>query len=304
MEGGNLDERASGGRSGGAAVTFKKVPFCPSDVHHSREEVLEGMLLNGNESEGLELVERRDGSRGDTSVATTPFSAQSHSGDEEHVCRKHSTCASCSALAGSRTEIKEDRIQSEEVVISLRGIAVEAALKQDDGAAAVGRKSMVPFVSLLSDGFRLNKAASCDPYLLAPIKMRNTAAELEPDSQQIVPPSTEQLSWQANTAPSKVTVTACRLGQFRFKGSNELVSIVNFLPQRLLSRRFPTDPPSGKGLRITVGHGAVTSGLMPVLDIVQEYRRLFLQQSSESSFRVSSVRKTPLIASKVFRSST
>ncbi|GAX78739.1 hypothetical protein CEUSTIGMA_g6176.t1 [Chlamydomonas eustigma] len=69
-----------------------------------------------------------------------------------------------------------------------------------------------------------------------------------------------------------VDVVAIQLGMFRFKGSPEVIPIVNVLPSWLANRRFPQEAPKGKGDRVLELNSVVGASYVPMLQVVTAYR--------------------------------
>lgn len=97
-----------------------------------------------------------------------------------------------------------------------------------------------------------------------------------------------------NTVPGvQMEVMALHLGMFRFKGLPDPLSVVHIIPSFLAGRRFPHDPPKGKGCRVTEVHGVALTTQMPLLTIVDTYRKqhdLFTLRSNLMRERAASLR--------------
>ncbi|GAX74580.1 hypothetical protein CEUSTIGMA_g2029.t1 [Chlamydomonas eustigma] len=90
----------------------------------------------------------------------------------------------------------------------------------------------------------------------------------------VEPQETEVLSRSDLT-----TLKAFRIGTFRFKGSNDGLKMAYLTTEQLEGRQFPSDPPKGKGNRISTSSGLLCSvGCVQMPGIV-----LKLKQQHESS---------------------
>ncbi|GAX78738.1 hypothetical protein CEUSTIGMA_g6175.t1 [Chlamydomonas eustigma] len=69
-----------------------------------------------------------------------------------------------------------------------------------------------------------------------------------------------------------VEIVCTRLGLFRFKGSSEVVPMVNILPTWLSDRKFPSEPPAGKGERVEEDEGILGFSYLPMMQLVKAYR--------------------------------
>ncbi|GAX78935.1 hypothetical protein CEUSTIGMA_g6375.t1 [Chlamydomonas eustigma] len=70
-------------------------------------------------------------------------------------------------------------------------------------------------------------------------------------------------------------VIAMRLGNYKFKGSTEVISMVNFTLAALASRRYPSEPPKGKGGRISDASGLVGCAVVPRLKLIDLYQKQY-----------------------------
>ena len=73
----------------------------------------------------------------------------------------------------------------------------------------------------------------------------------------------------------------------RFKGSSDSVHLVQLATDSLLGRRFPSEPPKGKGNRISVSSGVLMACNVQLPSIVAVYRQRW--SVTRQSFSPSSV---------------
>ena len=83
------------------------------------------------------------------------------------------------------------------------------------------------------------------------------------------------------------TLVAQRLGRFSFKGSDEVLSMVNITPASLLSRQFPPDAPKGKGERVSGPNNldpneGEPSIKIPSMKFIQEMREQYLSNLAQA----------------------
>ena len=73
-------------------------------------------------------------------------------------------------------------------------------------------------------------------------------------------------------------ILAQPLGDFEFKGSKDAISIVNVSPASLSGRKFPLDPPKGKGSRVKEPNDAdpIIRAQVPLLKVVQQMKEAYL----------------------------
>mmetsp|Transcript_41110 Transcript_41110/g.122693 ORF Transcript_41110/g.122693 Transcript_41110/m.122693 type:complete len:622 (-) Transcript_41110:453-2318(-) len=95
-----------------------------------------------------------------------------------------------------------------------------------------------------------------------------------------------------------MTVCAVHLGKFTFKGSADVIPMVNLTPESLLTRPCPADAPRGKGARVELGSGELGRAPAPLLSIVDAYRRLY--RAEELRQHLEDAPATPVLASRSF----
>ncbi|GAX78736.1 hypothetical protein CEUSTIGMA_g6173.t1 [Chlamydomonas eustigma] len=72
-----------------------------------------------------------------------------------------------------------------------------------------------------------------------------------------------------------VDIEAHRLGDFRFKGSSDIISMVNVLPKWLSDRQYPQEMPAGKGDRVLQLSGIFCTATVPLLRVISIYREQY-----------------------------
>lgn len=108
-----------------------------------------------------------------------------------------------------------------------------------------------------------------------------------------VTPGTDRTSPQG-TPVYRAAVTAVKLGQFQFKGSDESIPMANMLLDSYANRHFPADAPKGKGKRVQEASG--TLAVAPLCELPNIGRRYYWFWRSQHQDAVST---TPRGASAV-----
>ena len=92
------------------------------------------------------------------------------------------------------------------------------------------------------------------------------------------------LSESATVPSTWVEATALFIGQFKFKGSEELFTMVNMTLSP--GRKFPAEPPKGKGGRIATGQGVSGSCRIPLLRVVDFYYQKYYETLDVTQRRI------------------
>lgn len=95
----------------------------------------------------------------------------------------------------------------------------------------------------------------------------------------------------ANALTYKTSVSAIRLGAYLYKGSPDEIQMVHLILESMLGRRFPADPPKGKGNRVSVSTGL--AGFAPTVELPNIARRYFWAWRTHYNEQVGSQPATP-----------
>ena len=138
-------------------------------------------------------------------------------------------------------------------------------------------------LEVFASPFSFNHPGSSRPSKLSPSTLSGSNSftkVLKPSAARWILPASQHL-----LQDDPFTLTCQSLGRFSFKGSDEILTMVNLTPASLLARHYPPEAPTGKGERVSLPSTPdeeVSRVDLPKMHFISSMREEYLAQTTSN----------------------